>query len=284
MSENFKKNMNFNNEFGVNFLPNSSNLLGDFGKNLKGEFSGDFGYKILGENGENFRQNSPQIWTKFNENSNPLARQKGDKFFKNHTDKNGENMANLSEKLFVCAGNDESFDFAVSLGVGLVRSGANLARICQVKRPKEIVFVGTCGLYDGGELLEIYESDQAFNVEISAILGLSYSPLLANFGENFCQNFGKNLAKVSHETFLINSSNFITTDKNIAQKFAQMGFFMENMETYAIFEVAKMFAIPARAVLCATNFCDKFAHQNFLKNHAKAKIRLENYLKKSGEI
>lgn len=175
--------------------------------------------------------------------------------------------------MIICAGLNESFDFATSIGIGLIESAINLTKILSINTPDEIIFIGSCGLYKDGNILEIYESNIAVNHEISALLDFSYSPIQSEINYN-----------VSHETLITNSSNFITTDKNSALKFFQKGYFMENMELYSVLQVAKKNKIPAYGILCATNFCNKNAHEDFIKNHAKAKEKLEIYLQQKGKI
>ena len=165
--------------------------------------------------------------------------------------------------LFVCAGNGEVWDFAAPIGIGLVSSAINLTRILARNSSFEkLVFVGTCGLYEKGEIFDIIESKSALNIEISEVLGLSYSPIKDD---------------VSHET-IINSSNFITTDKSVAFEFSKRGFVAENMEFYGVCKVAENFRIPVSGVFCATNFCDKNAHADFIKNHKKAMEILREYI------
>ncbi|WP_297923861.1 purine-nucleoside phosphorylase [uncultured Campylobacter sp.] len=137
--------------------------------------------------------------------------------------------------------------------------------------PSEIIFVGSAGLYKEGEILKIYESRSAVNCEISALYELSYSPI------NY-EIIARDSADVSYET-ITNSSNFITTDKKSALKFFERGYFLENMEFFAVLKVAQKFQIPAYGIFCATNFCDSNAHADFLKNHAAAKENLTKYLK-----
>ncbi|MFW5606191.1 MAG: purine-nucleoside phosphorylase [Campylobacter hyointestinalis] len=174
--------------------------------------------------------------------------------------------------MIVCAGLNESFEFALPIGVGITSSAINLTKILTANKADEIIFVGTCGLYKDGNLLDIYESKTAVNLEISSLLRLSYSPL-------FSSPIVQDLKNVSCETLITNSSNFITTNIDIAHKFSELGLFMENMELYSVLETAKQFKIPARGILCATNFCEPNAHNEFIKNHKKAKINLEKYLK-----
>lgn len=169
----------------------------------------------------------------------------------------------------------ESFSFAKAIGVGVVDSAINLTATLKSLEnlPKEIVFIGSGGLYRGGEILEIYTSSLASNLEISHLLNLAYTPIFDEISVNVSyETLGRNSVKT-------NSSNFITTDSNLAYKFADLGYFIENMELYSVLKVANFFKIPAYGILCATNFCDEFAHKNFIKNYEKAKIKLENFLK-----
>lgn len=180
----------------------------------------------------------------------------------------------MNKTLLVCAGGDESFKNALGVGVGLINASINLsaylARLQSYVMPSKIVFIGTCGLYDTkSELLSIIKSQNALNIEISALLDMSYSPLFS------LQNLPQNS---------INSSNYITKDENIALRFAKLGLVAENMEFYAVCEVAKAYNLSCQGVLCATNYCDKNAHESFAKNHKKAKDILKNYIKQADEM
>lgn len=251
--------------------------------------------------------------------------------------------------LIVCAGRNEDFRFAKSIGVGLVEASAGLCELlfkfnagcagtkrrgeingrkgvagkCGVtdeltseqsivselsvaNKVDKIIFIGTCGLYQKGDkkglnavnlsendkikenlgaknladenqkplkLLEIYESAHCFNVEASKLTNAFYSPAECEINLN-----------VSYETKKCNSSNYICTDENVAARFADLGLELENMESFAVLSVAKRFGISATCFLCATNFCDKNAHQSFLQNHAQAKKNLEHFLQEKNLI
>ena len=257
--------------------------------------------------------------------------------------------------LIVCAGKNEDFSFAKSIGVGLVEASAGLcellfkfnalgtrasknsainahgsvasrysgaknrrgvasimgeqsvaSELSVASKPDKIIFIGTCGLYQKGDkkglnalnlsengkikenlgaknlvsesqkplkLLEIYESAHCFNVEASKLTNAFYSPAECEINLN-----------VSYETKKCNSSNYICTDENVAARFANLGLELENMESFAVLSVAKRFGISATCFLCATNFCDKNAHQSFLQNHAQAKKNLEHFLQKKNLI
>lgn len=178
--------------------------------------------------------------------------------------------------LIVCAGGNENFYFAKALGIGMIQSSIKLSELCIKEKPSKIIFIGTCGLYDKGELLQIYHSSHAFNIEFSSIKDKFYSPIKNEINLN-----------VSYETFKnykTNSSNYICQNKKAAQEFAKLGLELENMEFFSILCVAKNFGIEAEAFLCATNFCDENAHSLFIKNQEEAKKRLTLFLQEKNII
>ena len=216
--------------------------------------------------------------------------------------------------MIISAGRNEIFPFALPMGVGLVDMGINLTSLLQRRAmvdgrgryeqiltanrqlderlnlidspilqsakssqnpdkilnalPSEIIFIGSAGLYKEGEVFKIYESSVAANIEISSLENKSYSPIESEIA-----------SVVPRGTCKVNSSNFITTDQNLANKLFDRGYFLENMEFFAILKVVQKFQIPAYGIFVATNFCDKNAHADFIKNHEQAKKELEKYLK-----
>ncbi len=172
--------------------------------------------------------------------------------------------------MIICAGANESFNFAKSIGVGMIESAINLTKLCLEFKPKKLIFIGTCGIYHSGELLKIYRSSHAFNIEFSKLSANFYSPAVNEIKLN-----------VSQETYKINSSNYICQNKNAAREFSSLGLDFENMEAFSVLSVAKKMNIKAECILCATNFCDENAHEEFTKNHQRAKEKLENFVKHS---
>jgi nucleoside phosphorylase len=83
---------------------------------------------------------------------------------------------------------------------------------------------------------------------------------------------------VSRET-IINSSNYITTDKNIGKAYLSKKIHLENMEYYAVLKVAKHFGIPSAGIFIVTNYCDENAHKDFLQNHKEAMDKLTQHIK-----
>ena len=179
-----------------------------------------------------------------------------------------------SDILIVCAGEMESFQFATTIGIGMVEPAINLTKILlNLKQlPKKIIFIGSCGIYGNENLLKIYQSSLAFNYEISVIMGFSYTPIKIN------------LPNVSQKTILINSSNFITNSAEISKKFKNLGFTAENMEAYSVRCVANLFKIDFECILCSTNYCNENAHDDFIKNYPQAKEIITKYLKLKGII
>lgn len=216
--------------------------------------------------------------------------------------------------MIISAGQNEVFAFALPMGVGLVDMSINLTALLQKRvmvdsggryeqnlttsrqlderlnlidlpilqsakslqnpdkilnaLPSQIIFIGSAGLYKEGEIFEIYESSAAANIEISSLENKSYSPIESKIA-----------SIVPRGTYKANSSNFITTDQNLAHELFDRGYFLENMEFFAVLKVAQKFQIPAYGIFVATNFCDKNAHADFIKNHEQAKKELEKYLK-----
>nr|WP_314747104.1 purine-nucleoside phosphorylase [uncultured Campylobacter sp.] len=216
--------------------------------------------------------------------------------------------------MIISAGRSEIFPFALPMGVGLVDMSINLTALLQKRSmvdgcgryeqilttnrqlderlnlidspllqsakssqnpdkilnalPSQIIFIGSAGLYKDGQIFEIYESSAAANIEISSLENKSYSPIESGIA-----------SIVPRGTCKVNSSNFITTDQNLAHELFDRGYFLENMEFFAVLKVAQKFLIPAYGIFVATNFCDKNAHADFIKNHEQAKKELEKYLK-----
>ena len=59
---------------------------------------------------------------------------------------------------------------------------------------------------------------------------------------------------------------------------------LEKMESFSVLAVAKTFGIPAGGVFCVSNFCDRNAHEDFLKNQPRAKEFLTKYMKEKGVL
>ncbi|HEY9190137.1 MAG TPA: purine-nucleoside phosphorylase [Sulfurovum sp.] len=173
--------------------------------------------------------------------------------------------------MIICAGEREQFDFAMPVGIGMTDVAINLTRLCLSQKPKFILFVGTAGSYGEKKIFDIVESKTATNIENSFFTGGSYTPI---------DNMVSTAEDVSRET-IVNSSNYITTDKKIGKAYLSKNIHLENMEYYAVLKVARSFDIPAAGIFIVTNYCDENAHQDFMDNHKEAMKRLTEYIQKN---
>lgn len=173
--------------------------------------------------------------------------------------------------MIICAGESEQFDFALPVGIGMTDVAINLTRLCLSQKPKFILFVGTAGSYGEKKVFDIVESKTAANIENSFFTGGSYTPI---------DNMVSTAEDVSRET-IVNSSNYITTNKEIGKAYLSKNIHLENMEYYAVLKVAKSFDIPAAGIFIVTNYCDENAHKDFMDNHKEAMLRLTKYMKES---
>ena len=176
--------------------------------------------------------------------------------------------------MILSAGNEEIFPFARAIGVGLIDTAINLTRICLFEKPNSLIFIGSAGSYNPNKhkIFDIVTSSSASQIEVSFLKKESYTPI-----EQIIT------ASVSRET-IVNSSNYITTDKLSALAFDKLGMEIENMEFYSVMKVAKEFNIPVIGIFVITNYCDKDAHNQYIKNIKQAKQILIDYLKNKGYI
>jgi len=175
--------------------------------------------------------------------------------------------------MIVCAGRNEIFDFARPIGVGLLESTINLTKIVIKEKPTSLTFIGSAGSYGNYKIFDIVHSKTASNIELCFLENKCYTPL-----ERIISS--KETLNVSHETLnIVNSSNYITTDDVSSKKFLTQGVELENMEFFALLNISKEFDIPVNGIFVVTNYCDKNAHNDFIKNHSKAKQLLTKYMK-----
>ena len=172
--------------------------------------------------------------------------------------------------MIICAGNNETFNFAQPMGVGLIETTMNLTRLCLFDKPEFLLFVGSAGSYGDAKLFDIIESKTAANIELAFLSNDAYTPL-----DNVVTTNTTNIKDI-----VVNSSNYISTNVSLTKNFLKFGVGIENMEFFAVLQVAKEFNIPAGGVFCVTNFTNTNAHDDFVKNHEKAKELLAVHVKK----
>jgi len=201
--------------------------------------------------------------------------------------------------MIICAGKSEQFDFAIPVGIGMMEVAINLTRECESKKPEYILFVGTAGSYGEKKIFDIVESKTASNIENSFYSGKSYTPISNIATDINTENVSRETreaesnsldsvglkaerwseaTRVGRET-LVNSSNYITTDKEISKQYITQNIQIENMEFFAVMKVAQFYGISASGIFIVTNYCDKNAHDDFLKNQKEAMKKLDIYVK-----
>ena len=171
--------------------------------------------------------------------------------------------------MIVCAGRNETFPFAHPIGVGLIESSINLTRICLFDKPDFLLFIGSAGSYGEYKIFDIVESKRAANVELAFLNADAYTPL---------DNVLESENKFTRNDTIVNSSNYISTNKELTKKYLEYGIGAENMEYFSVLSVAKEFEIPVAGIFVITNFTDENAHEDFMKNHKTAMEKLTNYL------
>ena len=173
--------------------------------------------------------------------------------------------------MIICAGKSEQFDFAVPVGIGLIEVTMNLTKQCVSQKPDFLFFVGTAGSYGEKKIYDIVESKTACNIENSFFNAGAYTPL---------DNIISTAEDVSRET-IVNSSNYISTDENVAKRYLEKNIHIENMEYFAVLKVAEAFGIPAAGTFIVANYCNAKAHKDFMDNHKEAMARLTKYIRES---
>ncbi len=171
--------------------------------------------------------------------------------------------------MIICAGRNETFAFAQTIGVGLIESAINLTRICLFNKPEYLLFIGSAGSYGNHQIFDIVESKRAANVELAFLNADAYTPL---------DNVLESENKFTRNDTIVNSSNYISTNKELTKKYLEYGIGIENMEYFSVLSVAKEFEIPVAGIFVITNFTDENAHEDFMKNHKIAMEKLTNYL------
>ena len=185
--------------------------------------------------------------------------------------------------MIVSAGNNETFPFALPIGMGLCESAVNLARAVMLNPPEFILFIGSAGSYGEYEIFDIVHAKAASQIELSFLQKKSYTPLERNVivsDETVSRETPLFDPRKEQRLPIVNSSNYITTDFELAKRFNRLGIGLENMEFYAVMEVARNFSIPCGGIFVVTNYCNESAHQDFIANHAEAMTRLTEYLKR----
>lgn len=171
--------------------------------------------------------------------------------------------------MIICAGRNETFEFAKPMGVGLIESAINLTKQCLENKPEFIIFVGSAGSYGKHKIFDIIEAKKASNIELSFLSKDSYTPL---------DKILESKNEMLRDDTIVNSSNYISTNEELSKQYNDLGITIENMEFFSLVQVANEFDIPIAGVFIVTNYTNENAHKDFLKNHKEAMNKLSEYL------
>lgn len=182
--------------------------------------------------------------------------------------------------MILCAGRNETFDFAKPIGIGLIESAINLTKLIIEEKPAFLFFVGTAGSYGKHQPFDLVYSHCAANIELCFLQNQCYTPLKSIVEvEKIYVSRG-----TTHPSPIVNSSNYITTDTTLANKMIEKNIGLENMEFFSIISVANYFHIPCSGLFVVTNYCDENAHSDFTQNHSQAKELITLHVEKNMKI
>jgi len=182
--------------------------------------------------------------------------------------------------MILCAGRNETFDFAKPIGIGLIESAINLTKLIIEEKPAFLFFVGTAGSYGKHQPFDLVYSHCAANIELCFLQNQCYTPLKSIVEvEKIYVSRG-----TTHPSPIVNSSNYITTDTTLANKMIEKNIGLENMEFFSIISVANYFHIPCSGLFVVTNYCDENAHSDFIQNHSQAKELITLHVEKNMKI
>jgi len=177
--------------------------------------------------------------------------------------------------MIICAGNQEVFEFAQSVGVGLIDSAYGLTKLCLEEKPESLLFIGSAGSYGEYDIFDIVESKSSSNIELAFLNDDCYTPI---------NNMLKSDNNFTKDQTIVNSSNYITTNQELSRKYKEHNIGIENMEYYALMQVANKFSIPIAGIFIVTNYTNKDAHKDFINNHQVSMNKLVSYLKSKNII
>ncbi len=112
-------------------------------------------------------------------------------------------------QMIICAGNNETFDFAQPTGVGLIETAMNLTRLCMFDKPEFLLFIGSAGSYGDAQIFDIIESKTAANIELAFLSNDAYTPLDNVVTTN----------ETNEKDIVVNSSNYISTNEDLSKNF-----------------------------------------------------------------
>jgi nucleoside phosphorylase len=159
-------------------------------------------------------------------------------------------------------------------GVGAVAAAAATARLLAEERPMCVLFVGTCGAYDGrlavGDLLA---ARAAVASSLDELEGRAYRPRLEVV--RFEASWPFPLALPLHDVVVPPA---ITRTEDGARRLAALGA-AEHLELAGVLAACQAAGVPAAAALAVANRVGPDANAEWRANHARVSLALAEALR-----
>jgi len=166
---------------------------------------------------------------------------------------------------------------AACTGIGAVAAAAATARLLAAARPDRVLFLGTCGAYDGrlvvGDLLSVSEA-VASSVEERE--GRAFRPQ----AERVRWAAGWALPLPAHAVVVPPA---ITATEEGARLLGALGA-AEHLELTGVFAACAAAGVPATAALAVANRVGPGAHAEWMANHARVSGALVAELRRRGVL
>lgn len=150
------------------------------------------------------------------------------------------------------------------VGVGAVVAAAATARLLLQHPPSRVLFVGTCGAYDGRLVLgDVLVAEAAIATSLDELEGRAYRP--ARERTRFEATWSLPLALPAHAVAVPPA---ITTSLDGARRLATVAA-AEHLELTGVFAACHAAGVPVAAALGVANVVGPDAHAEWRANHAR---------------
>jgi purine-nucleoside phosphorylase len=162
-------------------------------------------------------------------------------------------------------------------GVGAIAAAVETARLVALYAPERVLFVGTCGAYDGrlapGDRIA---ASRALATSIDERVGRAYRPTLERAEWPCTWEL-----PLPHHAVVVPPA--ITVTEEGARALAEVGA-AEHLELTGVFAACAAAGIPAAAALAVANRVGPAAHAEWRANHAAASRALVESLTAAGVL
>ncbi len=149
-------------------------------------------------------------------------------------------------------------------GVGAIAAAATTARLLAESRPARVLFVGTCGAYDGRlAVLDLIAARAAIATSLDELEGRAYRPSLEQV------RFDATWSVPGLPAHDVAVPPGITRTAEGATRLAALAA-AEHLELAGVFAACRAAGVPVAAALAVANRVGPAAHEEWRANHARA--------------